>query len=239
MEPLKVFIGWDPRDDLAAKVCKKSIEKHASIPVEVTFIKDRELRKAGVYWRPYRVDERGQMWDDRYPNSLSPLSTEFSLTRFAVPLMVNFDADYAVFVDADFMFRADIAEMIKPCTDEKTAVWCVKHDHDPKESTKMDGVMQTRYHRKNWSSLMVFRPYLCRLLNRYALNNWTGLDLHAMKWVASEQIGSLPLEWNVLDGWTDPAIEAKAIHYTRGTPDMLQENLPYADEWWAYSRECR
>ena len=40
----------------------------------------------------------------------------------------------------------------------KFAVMCVHHEYQPTESWKMDGVPQTRYPRKNWSSEVSRRP---------------------------------------------------------------------------------
>ncbi|KAL4592992.1 hypothetical protein LXL04_006003 [Taraxacum kok-saghyz] len=36
------------------------------------------------------------------------------------------------------------------------AMMCVQHDYTPKETTKMDGAVQTAYPRKNWSSMVLY-----------------------------------------------------------------------------------
>ncbi len=230
---IPVYIGWDPRDNLAWDVCARSLLEHSSVPLHIIALKESMVRRKGVYWRSYHVESDGQMWDGR---DGKPFSTQFSFTRFAVPILENYDSDLAIFMDADMLWRADIAEMLEHVGEK--ALYCVQHDYTPTESTKMDGVLQTRYRRKNWSSLMVFRPYLNRGLTKYVLNNSTGSMLHGMLWQPDEEIGSLPEEWNWLCGWSPPELDPKVVHFTRGTPDMPgHENEPYADEWRRYAAQ--
>ena len=56
-------------------------------------------------------------------------------------------------MDSDMLVRADIDGIFKVYNDNNYAAYCVKHKYSPPEGTKLDGVAQTRYHRKNWSSL--------------------------------------------------------------------------------------
>lgn len=227
---LKVFIGWDQRDALAYEVCKHTLEKNATCPVEVIPLKEWELRQKGAYWRAYRVDERGQMWDDR---DGKPFSTNFSFTRFCVPWLMDYRDEWALFCDADMYFKGDVAELLT-LTDEDSSVICVKHDHRPEEARKMDGVIQTIYQRKNWSSFMLMNPSRCRELTSFAVNNQTGAWLHGMCW--AQEIGGLHEEWNWLEGWSSPEIDPKVIHYTRGTPDM-DPHVSFADLWWEAAGE--
>jgi len=222
---MKVYVGWDQRDATAYQVCKKSILDNASIPVEVIPLKDWELRQRGCYWRAYRVDPKGQMWDDR---DGKPFSTNFSFTRFCVPWLADYKDERVVFCDADMLWRADIAELMVEA-DKEAAVSCVQHDHRPEETKKMDGVLQTVYARKNWSSFMVINPSKCQSLTPYAINNQSGSWLHSMCW--TDDISGLPEEWNWLNGWSSPDLDPKVIHYTLGTPDM-DPNVSYAGLWW-------
>jgi len=43
INPLKIFVGWDSREDIAYQVCKQSILDHASVPVEVIPLKQKYL----------------------------------------------------------------------------------------------------------------------------------------------------------------------------------------------------
>lgn len=226
---LRVYVGWDPRDHEAFTVAVNSLLAHTTIPVRIIPLIDRDLRKAGIYWRSYRVDAEGQMWDDR---DGKPFSTQFSFTRFAVPILEDYRNDWVVFIDADVMFRRDIAELMG-MIDRTKAINVVKHDHRPEERTKMDGVLQTAYDRKNWSSVMAINPSRCRGLTKYVLNNQTGASLHGFCWVDDADIGALDAGWNWLDGYSDPNIDPGLVHFTLGTPDMGRDSA-FADEWMRY-----
>ena len=65
---MKVFIGWDSREDIAYEVCKHSIVKRNST-VDIIALKQKELRETEVFTRDF--------------DKLS--STEFTFTRFLVP----------------------------------------------------------------------------------------------------------------------------------------------------------
>ena len=123
---LKVYIGWDQRGALAFEVCRHTLLAQASIPIEVVALKDWELRARGVYWRPYQVDERGQMWDAR---DGKPFSTNFSYTRFCVPPIDDFRADPVVFCAAHMRCRAAVALTLSLAWD--AAVSCALHHRDP------------------------------------------------------------------------------------------------------------
>ena len=102
----------------------------------------------------------------------------------------------------------------------------------------MDGAVQTVYPRKNWSSLMLFNcdhPSV-RSLTPEVANSQTGAYLHRMQWVADEDIGALPVEWNWLEGWNEKPAHGtpKAVHFTRGGPWFASwQNVEYGDLWLA------
>ncbi len=228
----KVYIGWDGRDWLASQVAHRSLLAHASNGVEIVDLFDHQLRKDGHYWRTYRVDSFGQKRDDI---DRKPFSTEFSFTRHLVPHLEDYSDRLAIFTDPDVLWRGDVYELLSLCADESKSVWCVPHEHRPPELEKALGV-QTHYPRKNWSSVMVFRPSLCRALTHHAVSNRDGLWLQTLGWAGDDEIGKLPEEWNWLEGWSPDTINPKIVHYTRGTPDMAgYEDAPYADEWRTYT----
>jgi hypothetical protein len=190
---MKVYIGWDQRDIAADRVCKSTLLKHASIPVEIFNIKEFEMRARGLYWRPYHVCDgitgdypNGQMVDDV---DGKPFSTGFSFTRFLVPELEEFKDEWVLFMDADMMWRADIAEL-QAYTEEQKAIICVKHSYAPPETHKMDGVVQETYKRKNWSSFMLMNPARCKALDRNLVNTAKGSYLHGMFWIRSENFRS-------------------------------------------------
>ena len=216
--PFRVFIGWDSREPEAYDVAAQSLKRHASIPVEVMPIKQEDLRAQGLYRR------------ERDPLA----STEFTYTRFLTPHLAGFQG-HALFHDSDFLWTGDIAEMLA-LVDAAKAVTCVQHDHQPPEATKMDNAVQTRYPRKNWSSLMLFNcahPSV-RKLDVDTVNRESGAYLHRMQWAADDEIGALPETWNWLEGWckAGPGDTPKVIHYTRGGPWFPQwQNVAFADLW--------
>lgn len=225
---LHIYVGFTGRDALAFEVCKASLLRHASIPIEIIPLFDWELRRRGLYWRSYRVDAGGQRWDDR---DGKPFSTDYSFARFVVPILEDYGDDWVVSMDPDMLVRSDITKLLQLCDDAK-AVMCVQHDHKPVETEKKGGLKQSTYRRKNWSSLMLMHPSRCKGLTKYAVNNQTGEWLHAMCWADEDEIGSLPESWNWLEGWSSPEINPDIIHFTRGTPDMPgTEDAAFADEW--------
>jgi lipopolysaccharide biosynthesis glycosyltransferase len=226
MEPLPVFIGWDSREPIAYDVCKLSLERHTSIPLLISPIKQTTLRQSGVYTR-----------------GVDPLSsTEFSFTRFLTPYL-NCYKGWALFIDCDFLFRADVVDLLDYC-DEKKAVLCVQHNYNPKETKKMDGKTQTVYPRKNWSSFMLINcaHAQVRALTPDVVNKATGLYLHRFQWLDDNLIGSLPLTWNYLEGWNDKfdCPDPAAIHFTRGGPWFPNyQGVEYADEWLQLAKEFK
>jgi len=229
--PFPVYIGYDRREPEATEVARLSLDATSSIPLRVTELREDELRAQGVYDRPFRI-EGHQRFDVR---DGKPFSTDFSFTRFLVPVLQAFDG-WALFCDGDFMFRADLKDLVAQVDDTK-AVMVVQHRYEPPETTKMDGQRQERYFRKNWSSLILWN---CghpanAALTREEVNHRPGSFLHGFQWLEDDQIGSVPEQWNWLEGWSSPEITPSAVHMTRGVPTMPgYEDIPYADEWRSY-----
>lgn len=200
MRPLNVFIGWDSKEPIAFTVLADSILRQASEPVSITPLRLEALRR--FYTRPRGPTE----------------STEFSLTRFLVPFLSNYEG-LSVFMDCDMLMQADISELrLYPLADPGKAVYVCQHEYTPRSSTKFLGQQQTAYPRKNWSSFMVFDNARCKALTPDYVNTATGLDLHRFNWLDDDQIGALPLEWNWLVGEYEPNPRAKNLHFTLGGP---------------------
>lgn len=230
----KVFIGFDTRMPTAYSVAVRSLLTHASGEVFIYPLLLAQLRGGGVYNRPTSIKNK-VMFDEI---SQAPMATEFAISRFLVPYLCGYKG-WAVFCDSDFMFMDDIAKALV-YADDKYAVMCVQHEYDAPAGIKMDGQVQTSYVRKNWSSFMLFN---CghpanRFLNIKNINTLPGRDLHRFCWLDDNQIGDMPTGWNWLEGHSDPGINPKAVHFTRGTPDMKgYENVPYADLWKTYAKD--
>ena len=219
---LKVFVGYDTREDISFQVCEHSILRHTigayakdgvdTVSIE-PLIQD-DLRKRNLYWRD--VDKLG--------------STEFTFTRFLVPALMNYKG-WALFCDSDIVFLENVSNLFALAKDEY-AVMCVKHDHKPPVGFKMDGQQQLQYPRKNWSSVVLWncghpsnQKITIDLIND---KETTGKYLHRFAWLKDEEIGSLPHHWNWLVGWykEDETNKPKALHYTEGGP------------WFKNYREC-
>lgn len=208
---MKVFVGYDSREHDAYEVCKFSLERRGEVNVYPLI--QSKLRDSGLYTRPADVGA----------------ATEFSLTRFLTPHLA--DEQFVVFVDCDFLFLEDINRVMDEI-DPSKAVSVVQHDYKPTESTKMDGCVQSIYPRKNWSSFMVFNTYHpdCKNLTPRVVNSATPAYLHRFGW--TDSIGSLPIDWNYLEGWYPSDYKPKAIHYTRGGPWFENmKNCDFADLW--------
>ena len=227
---ITAFIGYDIRDHKAFRVCESSLQAKASEPVRVIPLIEHECRKKHGFARPYKVEPNGQMFDGI---DGKPFSTQFSYTRFLVPHIAGYVDDLTVFCDADMLWRDDVYELIRFCEDDKKrAVWCVQHEHVPTEEMKMDGVIQAKYRRKNWSSLVVWNPSRNVELTPQIVSTADGSFLHQFAWLENDDIGHLPEFWNWLEGTSDSRVQPSVVHFTRGTPDFEgYENVPYADEW--------
>jgi hypothetical protein len=210
---IRVFIGYDSAEAVAFSVLSRSIHARASAPVAVSPVMLSQLR--GVFERPH--------------NALQ--STEFSFSRFLVPWLAGYEG-WAVFMDCDMLMRDDVAELWK-LRDERFAVQVVKHAHVPREDVKFLGHTQTRYQKKNWSSVMLMNCARCKALTPQFVNTASGLELHQFKWLENEDlIGALPSRWNHLVGYDAPRRDAALVHFTIGGPWFPEyRDSEYAPEW--------
>lgn len=230
----KIYIGWDCREVLAYNVAKHSLENKSANPenLDIKSLKLEEI--SNILKRP--IEWRGQqMW---CPISDAPQTTEFSISRFAIPFL---EKGWVLFVDCDIVAVGDINDLFKQA-DPKYAVMVVKHQQKVKDNEiKMINQASVYYERKNWSSVMLIN---CdhpshKNLSLEDLNSWPGRDLHAFKWLKDEEIGELGNEWNYLVDVNNkiPKEDAKVLHYTLGGPWMGGWYPKDSDKEWhdAYS----
>lgn len=225
MDSLRVYIGHDPREEIAYKVARESLLKHTEGPVLVEPIKLADMQERGLYWR-----------------DTDPLaSTAFTYSRFLTPILAGYRG-WALFCDCDFLFFSDV-NRLRSMMDPQYSVLCVKHDYQPTETTKMDGQQQTQYPRKNWSSFMLINcehPHVMENLTAHNVNHKSGAYLHRMQWTTDECIGELNYLWNWLEGWyvKPEGRLPNAVHFTRGGPWFEQyRDCDYAAEWLEAARE--
>lgn len=210
-----IYIGYDPTQEEAFKVCVKSIERFNTM-------NGYKLHSSSI--------------PEYQRNFGEPQSTDFTFTRFLVPYMAGYEG-VSIFCDCDFLFLSDPLELHKIALDNPDkAVHVVKHPpYSVHSEVKMDGRAQHNAYRKNWASLMVFNnehPANAKLTPEYINTHPRGKDFHELHWLKDEEIGELPLEWNCLDQYyylENP----KAIHYTDGGPWLGYTNTRYAHHWMA------
>ncbi len=189
----RIFIGYDDSTSIAYDVLRYSLLEYVSAPLDIRplVLQDLDLQRPA-----------------------DPLaSTEFTYSRFLVPWLCQFQGT-ALYMDSDMLCLGDVMEIFRLDL-AGFDLRVVKHDHQPNSTLKMQDKAQSRYPRKNWSSLM--------LLNCARLTQWTKQNvqsrpaqwLHRFETIPDDKIGSIPEEWNVLDRC---APRTKLIHYTEGGP---------------------
>ena len=220
--PVRIFIGYDPRERAATNVLIDSLYQHSSVPLAITPLVTPQLEAQGLYWR------------QRDPRQ----STAFSFSRFLVPQLIGFEG-WAIFMDCDMLCRSDIAELWAERSDDY-ALMCVQHEHVPAETVKFLGEVQSAYPKKNWSSLMLLNCDRCQALTPDYVNSASGLELHRFHWLGDDSlIGALPMErWNhLVDVQERPLAEPSALlHWTLGGPWFREQRTmggPLAAEWFS------
>jgi len=219
IEVLNIYIGYDSNEIVAYHALCQSIIQHSSKPIKFT---------------PLNLNNLTAFFS-RERNALQ--STEFSFSRFLVPYISNYTG-WSLFLDCDMIAMADFSELFK-LADATKAVMVCKHDYQPKEDSKFLGQVQTKYEKKNWSSLMLFNNEKCKVLTPDYVNSASGLELHQFKWLEDEAlIGEIPLEWNWLVGEYPKNNNANNVHFTVGGPYFNEyRNSDYADAWFEMKKK--
>jgi lipopolysaccharide biosynthesis glycosyltransferase len=210
-----VFIGYDPVEDALAKVMAYSIRSRTRMKgLKIIPIIRDQLLAYDIYHRSH--EPRG--------------STQFSITRFLVPHLMNYNG-IGIFFDCDMLITRDIQEIFD-LFDPQYAIQCVKHDYKPRSSTKMGGKEQTVYPRKNWSAVVIYNcehPSTQKLTNKI-VETASPKFLHRFEWLKDDEIGSLPLEFNFLvEEQQKPRQLPFNIHHTLGAPIFREkQDVDYA-----------
>jgi hypothetical protein len=213
-EPHRIFIGYDPTQQIAYEVLRHSLEKHASEPIDV---------------QPIDTDKIPE-WN----RAQDPLqSTPFTYTRFLVPYLCDYQG-IALFMDSDMLALGDVCELFHLPMDG-IALRVRQHDYNPTETVKMGGKVQTQYPRKNWSSLMLMNTPELTAWSKEAVETQSGAWLHRFEPIPDSKLGDIPVEFNVLDEMTGPT---KLLHYTSGGPWLAGcEDAAHGDLWHQYREE--
>jgi len=232
-----IYIGYDKKEEVAYEILRESILKYTS-KYNIIPLVHSALLSSGFYRSSAIIAPNGssRVKIDEFDGR--PFSTDFTFTRFLIPALNQYDG-WALFMDSDMFLRSNIEELFDKYTDESYAVACVKHDYNPSVGKKMDGQIQQKYNRKNWSSFVLWNCSHPSNLNLTVddVNLKSGGWLHGFSWLKDEEIGSIPTEWNWLDGWSDENINPKNVHFTTGGPWFAEWEAKrtidthYAIEW--------
>lgn len=101
---IKVFVGTEPKTEIARKVLEYSIKKNTKYPTQI-------------------IPMLGDDWRIKTPNGSG---TGFSLLRWDIPSRCNFQGA-AIYLDADMLCLGDIADLYQADAkypNDKSSVWC-------------------------------------------------------------------------------------------------------------------
>jgi len=227
---MKIFIGWDSKQQIASQVCEYSLRANSLGELDIVNLKRNDLVLSGDYFR----------------RDGDPSSTEFTYCRFLAPYLCGYKG-WSMFVDSDFLFTADIGELFNTVYGQrghkKRAAYCVKHlEYTPKSDTKFYGEPQLTFPKKNWSSLIIFNNEhpSTRQLTPMSVSNRSPQWLHRFNWLNEEagELGTLPTTWNWLVGeYNYVESPPLGIHFTNGGPFNEVHGQDYEGLWNKYMKE--
>ena len=218
VEPMRIYVGLDESQIVAARVLEHSIRKHASRPVRVIPMLDVPTPE------PKDPKNRGR--------------TGFSFARFHIPKLAGYKGR-AMYVDADMQVFSDIAEVFD--IDMQGAhVLCTRQDEPPaawKDSTwfkpgRQMSVMLLDCEKLDWD--------IDRIVGDLDGGRYTYEQLmFDMTIVPEEHMGDhLPPEWNHLETY-EPG-KTKLLHYTVvPTQPWKNDKNPLRDVWMKDFEEAR
>lgn len=214
MHPLRIFVGYDPREAVAFHVCANSIIRHASVPVSI---------------QPLALNTMQKFYGEQHTDG----SNQFIYSRFLVPYLCGFEGP-ALFVDGDMIVKDDVAKLFGMLRND-VDVAVVKHDYETRFPTKYFGQKNESYPRKNWSSVILWNcgSFPNRILTPEFVATQTGSFLHRFQWLKDERIQELPREWNWLVDEYEHNDDAKLLHFTLAIPAVQSyEDCDHSVEWW-------
>ncbi len=214
---IRLFHGFDPREEIGTHTFCSSVIHRASEPVAMTALHLPALQA-------YKGGQRDG-------------TNAFIYSRFLVPYLCGYQG-FAIFVDgADMVCRGDIAELWA-MRNPMRAVQVVKHEYRTKHPRKYVGTSMEAgnqdYPRKNQSSVMLMNcaHFDWKRITPESVAVMSGAQLHRFEFLQDRHIGELPMEWNWLADEYGPNPDAKLLHWTAGIPAWpAYRDAPMADEW--------
>ena len=191
--PLRVFVGFDPRQLAGFTACVASLYEHAiSRPVSLTPLSIPALP----------IDRVGL--------------TPFSYSRFLVPWLCD-HSGYALYIDMDTLFRADVAELFEECWScadpNETAVWVadLPKDHGFEQSAVMLFNAEHEDNKRLTPHIIEHPPQAAALAGEYSFAR-----PHLIDW--TNDVRTFSADWHHLVGYHAPNPDAKLVHFTQGLP---------------------
>lgn len=209
---IHLFCGYDPREAIGFHVFVSSVLKHATQPVAI-----------------YPLAAEG----------LPQGSNCFTLSRFLVPYLMNYQGR-AIFCDASDMLMLDDIAKLDALFDPRCAVQVVKHEaYKTKHPIKYLGTSMEcpnmNYEKKNWASVMLINCEYQVLRPLWAparLAELKPLGFLNFEGFLPDEVGRLPARWNRLVDEGHPEEGAGILHWTAGLPAFAKyQNTPGAEHW--------
>lgn len=212
IKPLQIFIGYDDNESDSFALASSTLIKNSKQPLQITPLCKKHF--LSFYQR------------ERLQNE----SSDFSITRFLVPYLSNFE-NWSLYIDCDVIIHEDISKIFE-LKNERYSIMCCKHQYDPSSDQKKGQKIQTNYQFKNWSSLMLFNNKKCKKLTPNYIQHAKGLELHQFQWLDNHNsIGPIPLNWNHLVDEENQLEPIYIRHYTKGTPKEIDVSYHHAKIW--------
>jgi hypothetical protein len=218
--PIRLYAGFDPREEVGYHAFCSSVIEHATVPVSISPLGPKTVS------RLYSEGQRDG-------------TNAFIYLRFLIPYLEDFQG-MAIFCDgADMVMDADIAELAA-LYDPFKAVQVVKHEYRTKHPRKYVGTQMEAdngdWPKKNWSSVMLINcgHYAWRSMTPEVVGTVPGYHLHRFEFIQERFVGELPKEWNCLVDEGQDATGAKLLHWTAGIPGFKHyRGAPMAHKWFA------
>jgi hypothetical protein len=210
---LNLFCGYDDREAVGYHVFCSSVISRSSIPVAFIPLSNLSF-KCG--------------------------SNKFTVSRFAIPALMNFTGK-AIFMDAsDMLMLKDISLYKKELDNLDAPVAVVKHEYKTINPVKYIGTemecSNRDYDRKNWASMMLINCEhpAWRQMTMQKIADENILDLLQFKFLCDFEIASLDESFNVLVDENQNIDGAKLLHWTAGIPYFdSYKNARGSEQWWA------
>ena len=186
---IKIFIGTEPKTEIARKVLEYSIQSNTLADVET-------------------IPMLGDDWKIRPPTGVG---TGFSLLRWDIPRRMNYKG-FAIYLDADMLVLDDINELYRADIDfsnDRCSVWCTYQtskwfkEPTPETSAMLIDCEKSRFNQKSLDEIF---EHLAGDSNR---KRYVQI-MRALKHKNPPQ--KIPNIWNHLNKMNS---ETKIIHYTK------------------------